>query len=66
MLEWVQYKTEHPEDECDLVVDSGAYSAWSRGKEFDVDEYINFLNRFNEDERYIFIPYLSSVSKVIV
>ena len=47
LLEWVKYKTEHPEDECDLVVDSGAYSAWSRNKQFDVDEYINFLNSNN-------------------
>lgn len=41
---WVKYKKEHPDCECDLVVDSGAYSAWSRGKAFDVDEYINYLN----------------------
>lgn len=44
LLEWVKYLNEHPECKCDLVVDSGAYSAWSRGKKFDVDEYINFLN----------------------
>lgn len=44
LLEWVKYKIEHPECECDLVVDSGAYSAWSRGKLFDMDEYIEFLN----------------------
>ena len=47
LLEWVKYKTEHPKNKCDLVVDSGAYSAWSRGKAFDVDEYINFLNSNN-------------------
>lgn len=44
LLEWVEYKLENPDCECDLVVDSGAYSAWSRGKLFDMDEYINFLN----------------------
>ena len=44
LLEWVEYKLQHPECKCDLVVDSGAYSAWSRGKLFDMDEYINFLN----------------------
>lgn len=44
LLEWVDYKLNHPECKCDLVVDSGAYSAWSRGKSFDIDEYINFLN----------------------
>lgn len=44
LLEWVEYLNEHPECPCKLVVDSGAYSMWSRGKEFDMDEYINFLN----------------------
>lgn len=44
LLEWVEYKNEHPECPCDLVVDSGAYSMWSRRKEFDIDQYINFLN----------------------
>lgn len=44
LLEWVEYKLKNPECTCDLVVDSGAYSAWSRGKLFDMDEYINFLN----------------------
>ena len=44
LLEWVEYLKEHPDCPCKLVVDSGAYSMWSRGKEFDMDEYINFLN----------------------
>lgn len=44
LLEWVEYLKKNPNSECKLVVDSGAYSAWSRGKPFDIDEYINFLN----------------------
>ena len=44
LLEWVEYLNSNPDCPCKLVVDSGAYSAWSRGKEFDVDEYIDFLN----------------------
>lgn len=44
LLEWVEYLRSHPDCPCKLVVDSGAYSAWSRGKQFDVDEYIDFLN----------------------
>lgn len=44
LLEWVKYLDENPECPCKLVVDSGAYSMWSRGKAFDMDEYINFLN----------------------
>lgn len=47
LLEWVKYLNEHPECPCKLVVDSGAYSMWSRGKKFDMDEYINFLNSNN-------------------
>lgn len=47
LLEWVEYLTKHPECTCKLVVDSGAYSMWSRGKEFNIDEYISFLNDYN-------------------
>lgn len=43
LLESVKYLHEHPESDWDLVVDSGAYSAWSKGKKFDMDEYIEFL-----------------------
>ena len=31
-----------------LLVDSGAFSAWSRGVELDVDEYIEFLNNYSK------------------
>lgn len=44
LIEWVNYKKEHPECKCDLVVDSGAFSMWSANKPFDIDKYINFLN----------------------
>lgn len=46
LLESVNYLKENP-NQYYLVVDSGAYSAWSRGKKFDIDEYINFLNSNN-------------------
>ena len=41
LLEWVEYLDKNPDCPCKLVVDSGAYSMWSRGKEFDMDEYID-------------------------
>ena len=44
LLKWVEYLKQNPNHPCKLVVDSGAYSAWSRGKQFDMDEYIKFLN----------------------
>lgn len=31
-----------------LFIDSGAFTAWTRGVEIDVDEYIKFLNENNE------------------
>ena len=36
-----------------LFIDSGAYSAWTKGKTINVDEYIDFLNN-NDDRIYIF------------
>ena len=27
-----------------LFIDSGAFTAWSKGKEIDIDEYISYLN----------------------
>ena len=47
LLKFVKYLEEHPECESKLVVDSGAYSAWSVGKPFDMDEYISFLHTNN-------------------
>ena len=44
LIEWVNYKKEHPDSACDIVVDSGAFSMWSANKPFDIDKYINFLN----------------------
>lgn len=32
-----------------LFIDSGAWSAHSKGKEIDVDEYIQFLNKYDEN-----------------
>jgi len=43
LLESVEFLHKNPDSNWDLVVDSGAYSAWSKGKMFDMDEYITFL-----------------------
>ena len=37
---WVEYLRENPDCPCKLVVDSSAYSAWTRGLEINIDEYI--------------------------
>lgn len=43
----VEYLKEHPNAFC-LFVDSGAYTAYTKGKEVDVDDYINFINEVGE------------------
>lgn len=53
LLEWVEYKRTHPECPCKLIVDSSAYSAWTRGLEVNLDEYIEFINKI-EDVVYWF------------
>ena len=47
LLQWVDYIRNNPQTECRLVIDSGAYSMWSKGITFDIDKYINFLNSNN-------------------
>ena len=50
---WIQHIRENPTCESKLIVDSSAYSAWTRGIEIDIDEYIDFINE-NEDAVYWF------------
>lgn len=35
--------------QCKLFIDSGAYSAYTRGVEINIDEYIEFLNKHDEN-----------------
>ena len=53
VMDWVQYKREHPESKSKLFIDSGAFSAHTKGKHVDVDEYINLMNEI-DDAVYIF------------
>ena len=48
LLEWVEEIRENPDCPCKLVVDSSAYSAWTRGLEIDIDEYIEFINSISD------------------
>ena len=48
---WLQHAKEHPATK--VFVDSGAFSAWSKGKQIDVDEYINYINE-NTNELTLF------------
>lgn len=53
LLEWVQYKRDHPECNSKLFVDSGAFSSFTRGKQVDVDDYIELINSI-DDQVYVF------------
>lgn len=50
---WVTYLRAHPGAKNKLFIDSGAFSAHTKGKEVDVDDYINFMNEI-DDVVYIF------------
>lgn len=50
---WVDYIRNNPECKSKLFIDSGAFSAHTKGKEVDVDDYINFMNEI-DDAVYIF------------
>lgn len=43
---WMGYKDEHPS--MRLFVDSGAFSAYTKGKEIDLDDYIAYLNEYGK------------------
>lgn len=44
LKKWIQYKRDGLADNNKLFIDSGAYSAHTRGIELDVDAYIAYLN----------------------
>lgn len=46
--EWVQYFRDNRQCNSKLFIDSGAFSAHTKGISVDVDDYINFINE-NED-----------------
>lgn len=52
-IEWVEYKRAHPECKSKLFIDSGAFTAHTKGVEIDVDEYIEFMNSI-DDQVYVF------------
>ena len=60
---WMGYKDEHPD--MKLFVDSGAFSAYTKGKEIDLDDYIDYLNvngsYFNVMVQVDYIPGKSNV-----
>lgn len=52
-IEWAEYKRAHPECQSKLFIDSGAFTAFTKKKVVDVDDYIEFINSI-DDQVYIF------------
>lgn len=46
--EWVERKRKEPNNPVKLVVDSSAFSAWTRGIEINIDEYIEYINSISD------------------
>lgn len=46
--EWADYLREHPECTSKLFIDSGAFTAFTKQKVVDVDDYINFINSIDD------------------
>lgn len=49
IIQTIEYKREHPEYTAKIMVDSGAFTAYTKGVTLDVDDYIKFLNDYGDD-----------------
>jgi len=47
IYKWIE-RLKNTEHKPKLFIDSGAFSAWTKGKEIDVDEYIEFINTYKD------------------
>ncbi len=59
IYKWIEELKTNPQAKCKLFIDSGAFSAWTKGKQIDVEEYIDFINK---NSQYITIA--ASVDKI--
>ena len=46
--EWVNYLRANPDCKSKLFIDSGAFTAYTKGKEVDVDDYIKLINEIDD------------------
>lgn len=44
----VEYKKEHPEYTAKIMVDSGSYTAYTKGVVIDIDDYCDFINEIGD------------------
>lgn len=47
IYKWID-RIEKEGSKCKLFIDSGAFSAWTRGVSIDIDEYITFINKYSK------------------
>lgn len=48
ILDWVEFIKENPDTKCKLFIDSGAFTAHTKGVDIDVDDYIDFVNSIDD------------------
>lgn len=48
IYKWIDYFKTIPNNQHKLFIDSGAFSAWTKGKQIDIDEYIEFINKYKD------------------
>lgn len=46
--QYVEYLREHPECKCKLFIDSGSFTAFTKGKVVDVEDYISYINSIDD------------------
>ncbi|WP_300924675.1 hypothetical protein [uncultured Clostridium sp.] len=59
IYKWINELKTNPNAHCKMFIDSGAFSAWTKGKQIDVDEYIDFINKHSE-----YLEVCASVDKI--
>lgn len=47
IYKWIN-RLKDSKSRCKLFIDSGAFSAWTKGKSIDIEEYINFINTYKD------------------
>jgi len=50
----IQYTEECPDIPVNLIIDSGAFSAWNANEEVDFDDYLAFVKTFDKEHRHKF------------
>lgn len=48
LSKWVSYLRDNPDYKGKLFVDSGAYTAYTKGAEIDIDDYIDLINEIGD------------------